>query len=261
MKRDVPADRRGARRLGRHRRDGRRDVFGDAGRYGEVDPARGHVPPQRAGVGLRPDPGRHGRVLLVRQRARRRQRPQDQLQVRRRRLQPGEHRADHAQVRRAGSCVRARRRSRHRAADSGAPVPEPEQGAAALRLHRRDDVRPRLLARTRGRSAGSPTTRRKARSTASTSRKNLPTAKLGILYQNDDYGNDYLRGLKAGLTAQHQPQIVDAERYALSADAAGDAGGEAEGLGRGHVRDLRDADADDPGVRHRRRSSAGTRRT
>ena len=31
--------------------------------------------------------------------------------------------------------------------------------------------------------------------------KNLPTAKLGILYQNDDYGNDYLRGLKAGLTA------------------------------------------------------------
>jgi branched-chain amino acid transport system substrate-binding protein len=29
--------------------------------------------------------------------------------------------------------------------------------------------------------------------------KNFPTAKLGVLYQNDDYGNYYLRGLKAGL--------------------------------------------------------------
>jgi branched-chain amino acid transport system substrate-binding protein len=38
-----------------------------------------------------------------------------------------------------------------------------------------------------------------------------------VLYQNDDYGNDYLRGLKAGLTAIHQPQIVDAEPYDLSA--------------------------------------------
>jgi branched-chain amino acid transport system substrate-binding protein len=46
--------------------------------------------------------------------------------------------------------------------------------------------------------------------------KNLPNAKVGILYQNDDYGNDYLRGLKAGLTAQHAPQIVDAEPYDLS---------------------------------------------
>jgi branched-chain amino acid transport system substrate-binding protein len=46
--------------------------------------------------------------------------------------------------------------------------------------------------------------------------KNLPSAKLGILYQDDDYGNDYLRGLKAGLTAVHQTQIVDAEGYALS---------------------------------------------
>jgi branched-chain amino acid transport system substrate-binding protein len=46
--------------------------------------------------------------------------------------------------------------------------------------------------------------------------KNLPSAKVGVLYQNDDYGNDYLRGLKAGL-ASHQTQIVDAEPYDLSA--------------------------------------------
>ena len=47
--------------------------------------------------------------------------------------------------------------------------------------------------------------------------KNLSSAKIGVLYQNDDYGNDYLRGLKAGLTQQHLPQIVDAEPYDLSA--------------------------------------------
>ena len=46
---------------------------------------------------------------------------------------------------------------------------------------------------------------------------NLKGAKLGVLYQNDDYGNDYLRGLKAGLTAIHATQIVDAEPYDLSA--------------------------------------------
>ncbi len=47
--------------------------------------------------------------------------------------------------------------------------------------------------------------------------KNLPSAKLGVLYQNDDYGNDYLRGLKAGLRAAHASQIISAQPYDLSA--------------------------------------------
>ncbi len=109
---DVPADRRSSRRFGRRRRDGRRGAVGDAGRDSEVDPARGDVPPQRAGFGLRPDPRRHGRVLLVRQRPRRRQRTQDQLALRGRRVQPRQHGAVDAQVRRAGSRVRPRRRAR-----------------------------------------------------------------------------------------------------------------------------------------------------
>ena len=46
--------------------------------------------------------------------------------------------------------------------------------------------------------------------------KNLPNAKLGVLYQNDDYGNDYLRGLNAGLTQQHTTQIVATAPYDLS---------------------------------------------
>jgi ABC-type branched-subunit amino acid transport system substrate-binding protein len=43
--------------------------------------------------------------------------------------------------------------------------------------------------------------------------KNAPTAKIGVLYQNDDYGNDYLRGFKAGLTQAHSNLIVDAEPF------------------------------------------------
>src|SRR3954447_25898467 len=46
--------------------------------------------------------------------------------------------------------------------------------------------------------------------------KNLGNAKIGILYQNDDYGQDYLRGFKAGLRS-HQSQIVTAQPYDLSA--------------------------------------------
>jgi len=41
----------------------------------------------------------------------------------------------------------------------------------------------------------------------------LPKAKVGVVYQNDDYGSDYLRGLKAGLTLEHTSQIVDAEPF------------------------------------------------
>ena len=49
--------------------------------------------------------------------------------------------------------------------------------------------------------------------------KNLPSAKLGVLYQNDDYGNDYLRGLNAGLTQQHANMIVSAQPFDLTAGA------------------------------------------
>ena len=42
--------------------------------------------------------------------------------------------------------------------------------------------------------------------------KNKPKAKIGVLYQNDAYGTNYLNGLKAGL-GSHKNQIVDAESY------------------------------------------------
>ena len=32
--------------------------------------------------------------------------------------------------------------------------------------------------------------------------KKKPNAKIGVLYQNDDFGKDYLKGLKDGLGAK-----------------------------------------------------------
>ena len=43
--------------------------------------------------------------------------------------------------------------------------------------------------------------------------KHKPNAQIGILYQNDSYGTNYLNAFKAGLGASHQNQVVDAESY------------------------------------------------
>jgi branched-chain amino acid transport system substrate-binding protein len=41
--------------------------------------------------------------------------------------------------------------------------------------------------------------------------KNTPTAKIGVIYQNDDYGQDYLDGLTKGLGDKAAEMIVDKE--------------------------------------------------
>jgi len=43
--------------------------------------------------------------------------------------------------------------------------------------------------------------------------KNMPNAKIAVLYQNDDYGKDYLKGLKDGLGAKAATMIVAEESY------------------------------------------------
>ncbi len=43
--------------------------------------------------------------------------------------------------------------------------------------------------------------------------KNYPKAKVGVLYQNDDYGKDYLNGLKDGLGDKADAMIVKVETY------------------------------------------------
>ena len=46
--------------------------------------------------------------------------------------------------------------------------------------------------------------------------KEKPNAKIGVLYQNDDYGKDYLKGLKDGLGAKAASMIVMEESYEVS---------------------------------------------
>ncbi|QPF84545.1 ABC transporter substrate-binding protein [Bradyrhizobium genosp. L] len=46
--------------------------------------------------------------------------------------------------------------------------------------------------------------------------KNLPNAKIAVLYQNDDYGKDYLKGLKDGLGQKAAGMIVAEESYETS---------------------------------------------
>src|SRR5438874_2031519 len=46
--------------------------------------------------------------------------------------------------------------------------------------------------------------------------KNLPNAKIAVLYQNDDYGKDYLKGFKDGLGSKAASLIVIEESYEVS---------------------------------------------
>jgi len=43
--------------------------------------------------------------------------------------------------------------------------------------------------------------------------KNLPNAKIAVLYQNDDFGKDYLNGLRAGLGDKADKMIVATQSY------------------------------------------------
>src|SRR3569832_11733 len=45
---------------------------------------------------------------------------------------------------------------------------------------------------------------------------NYPNAKIGILYQNDDLGRDYITGLKAGLGSKTASMIVGEASYELT---------------------------------------------
>ncbi|HEY0194697.1 MAG TPA: ABC transporter substrate-binding protein [Kofleriaceae bacterium] len=46
--------------------------------------------------------------------------------------------------------------------------------------------------------------------------KTRPDAKLCVLYQNDDFGKDYLAGLKAGFGAQYDKTVIKAESYEVA---------------------------------------------
>ena len=62
--------------------------------------------------------------------------------------------------------------------------------------------------------------------------KNKPNAKIAVLYQNDDYGKDYLKGLKDGLGAKAASMIVIEESYEVSQPTIDSAHRQAEVAGR-----------------------------
>lgn len=43
--------------------------------------------------------------------------------------------------------------------------------------------------------------------------RNLPNAKIAVLYQNDDFGKDYLLGLREGLGSNADKMIVATQAY------------------------------------------------
>ena len=133
----------------------------------------------------------------------------------RRRLQPAEDGGDGAPPGRAGRGAARVPAARHAVEHGDPQVHEREEGAAAVRRHRRDQVeRPAEL--SRGRWAGSRTTRPRRRSTPSTSCRPSRTRRSRVLYQNDDYGKDYLKGLKDGLGDKAKTMIVAEVSYETS---------------------------------------------
>ena len=77
---------------------------------------------------------------------------------------------------------------------------------------------------------------------------NLPNAKIGIIYQNDSYGRDYINGLQAGL-GSHKSQIVSQQGFEVTDTSVTNQVLGAARAGVDTLIDLRHADADDPHLR------------
>jgi branched-chain amino acid transport system substrate-binding protein len=61
-----------------------------------------------------------------------------------------------------------------------------------------------------------PSYRVEARVYAKYIQKNIPDAKIGVLYQNDDFGKDYLAGLKDVFGADYDKLVVAAKSYEVT---------------------------------------------
>ena len=176
------------------------------------------------------------------------------VQVLRRRVQPCELGAADAEARRGGQGVRGGRLARHR----GEPR---DRGRTSTRARcRRSSTRPaprslgrRIEASTRGRAAGSPTTPTRARSTVRRSPTTARTPRSPCCTRTTATATTTCAGLKAGLGAKASNIVA---KRAVRGDGRGRSrtGREAPRLRGNGVRDLRDAEVHDPGVRDRERA-------
>jgi branched-chain amino acid transport system substrate-binding protein len=91
---------------------------------------------------------------------------------------------------------------------------EREEGASAIHSNRRGKVeRPEAVSLDDG--LGSQLSDRSSH-LCQVYLKERPTGKIGILYQNDDYGKDYVKGIHDGLGAKAASMIVGEESYETS---------------------------------------------
>ena len=131
-------------------------------------------------------------------------------------------------------------------------LPEPAEGAAGARLDRRVVLGRSSTRSSRGRSAGSLTTSPKGASTALHVKANFAGKKIAIIYQNDDYGKDYLYGFRAALGKTYaDANIVAQEAVEATATLRGVADDEDQGERRDDPRRLPAPDADRPHGRDR----------
>ena len=129
-------------------------------------------------------------------------------------------------------------------------VPEPAEGAAGSRLDGRVVLGTASTRSSRGRSAGSPTTSPRVALRRSTSRR-TPNKKIAIVYQNDDYGKDYLYGFRRRSGRRTRTQNIVA-REAVEATATSVAAQMTRDQGDAERRSSRSS-------RRRRRRSARSR--
>ena len=89
--------------------------------------------------------------------------------------------------------------------------------------------------------------------------KNSPNAKIAVMFQNDDYGKDYLKGLKDGLGAKAASMIVDRGKLRDLGAFRRQPHRQAEIHRRRHLHQHLDAEVRRPGDQEDGRDSAGSR--
>ena len=88
-----------------------------------------------------------------------------------------------------------------------------------------------------------------------------PNAKIGILYQNDDYGKDYLKGFEDGLGKANAKLIVMKQSYEVTDPTVDSQMVQPEEQRRQHVLQHHDAEVRGAGDHASRTTSAGSRCT
>ena len=83
--------------------------------------------------------------------------------------------------------------------------------------------------------------------------KNYPGKTVGILYQNDDFGKDYLTGFNEAFGADKSKIVVAEVPYEVSVADGGFAGGADQGRQPGHLRQHRNAEVRRAGDQEDRR--------